>query len=101
MKTMEEVRKELEHLKQLPPRPRLERLMRPGKGLVEMLEVLAGGGGVWDELGGYSEGIVEVAPKTVESLIIGGADEEEGEPVRRKRRMGRRMVEKVEEGGEV
>lgn len=63
MRTLEDVRMEIEHLKQLPPRPRLERLMREGKGLVEMLEVMMGevGRSPWnDHLGAWEGRAVRV-----------------------------------------
>lgn len=105
MRTIDDVREELRHLKQLPPRPRLERLMREGKGLVEMLEVMMCevGKNPWnDRLGAWegraarvdvpcaaaplmavaSDAIQDVAPATVESFVIGEVVEEP------KKRMG-------------
>lgn len=99
MRTIDDVKEELRHLKQLPPRPRLERLMREGKGLVEMLEVMVGevGKNPWNEHFGAWEGravgvnvpcaaaplmadesdaITDVAPATVESFVTGEVVEE-------------------------
>jgi len=77
MMTIDEVRAELAHLREVPARLRLERLMRESGGLVDMLEAVLAVGGDGDVL---STG--------------GECKASEPEPIKRKRgRPARRVVD--------
>ena len=91
MMTIDEIRAELAHLREVPARLRLERLMRESGGLVDML------GAVLEHACSIQEASPAIEPQPVVDDVDYAVGLSEVKPVKRKRGRPARRVENVGE----